>query len=74
LRYYNLKSFNTANQMAQSKFCKTCNRKTVHEEFKDQAISGGKIVTGYLTGGLSLLATGVRKGKGLYCISCGTVN
>ncbi len=60
--------------MSKAIYCKKCRQKTVHEEFNDRSVSGGKILTGYLTGGTSLLFTGVRKGKGYYCIACGTVN
>jgi hypothetical protein len=51
-----------------------CGRVTVHQEFKDQSISGGKLIAGFLTGGVSLFATGVKKGSGWYCVVCGTVN
>ncbi|PWK17061.1 hypothetical protein LV89_04512 [Arcicella aurantiaca] len=62
--------------MAQkSQKCKNCGRVTVHQEFDDKALSTAKIVGGYLlTGGLSMLLTGVRKGKNYYCCICGTVN
>lgn len=60
--------------MAKSKNCKHCKRDTVHEKFEDQSISGGKLIAGFLTGGVSLLATGVKKGSGWYCAVCGTVN
>ncbi len=60
--------------MAKSQYCKNCKRDTVHQEFDDKAISGGKIAGAFLTGGLSLLATGVKKGKNHYCAICGTVN
>lgn len=60
--------------MAKSRNCTHCNRVTVHEEFNDKSVSGGKIAGALLTGGWSLLATGVRKGKNHYCIICGTVN
>ena len=51
--------------MAQkSQKCKTCGRVTVHQEFDDKSLSTAKIVGGYLlTGGLSMLLTGVRKGE-----------
>jgi hypothetical protein len=58
-----------------SKNCKTCGRTTVHQEFDDKALSKAKIVGGYLlTGGISMLFTGIRKGKNFYCLSCGGVN
>jgi hypothetical protein len=61
--------------MAQkTKKCSTCKKDTVHQEFKDQSISGGKLLAGFLTGGASLLATGVKKGSGWYCLRCKTVN
>lgn len=60
--------------MAKSKYCKTCKRETLHQEFDDKAVSGGKVAGALFTGGWSLLATGIRKGKNHACVACGTVN
>ena len=60
--------------MAKAKKCSYCKRETLHQEFEDKSVSGGKIAGALFTGGLSLLATGVTKGKKYYCAICGTVN
>lgn len=61
--------------MAQkSQKCKTCGRVTVHEQFDDKSISKGKVGIALLTSGVSLLFTGISKGKNYYCCICGTVN
>ncbi|MDZ7897472.1 MAG: hypothetical protein U5N85_05515 [Arcicella sp.] len=61
--------------MAQkSQKCKTCGRVTVHEEFDDKSISKVKSGLALMTGGWSLLATGLKKGSNYYCCICGTVN
>ncbi len=49
--------------------CKTCKRKTIHEEFDDRAISGGKSVALFLFTGLPIP---LRKGRNYYCKVCGT--
>jgi hypothetical protein len=59
--------------MAQkTKRCSTCKTDTVHQEFKDQSISAGKILIGIALTGLPVF--GVRKGSGYYCLRCKTVN
>ena len=60
--------------MAQKiKKCSTCKKDTVHQDFKDEAISGGKVALALLTGGVSLIG-GIKKGNGWYCLRCKTVN
>ncbi len=51
-------------------YCKNCKRKTVHQEFDDKSISGGKIALGMILTGLPIF--GVRKGKNYYCMMCGS--
>jgi hypothetical protein len=60
--------------MAKSICCKTCKRDTLHHEFDDKAVSSGKVAGALFTGGLSLLVTGIRKGKNHACVVCGSVN
>jgi hypothetical protein len=54
-----------------SAYCKTCKQKTVHQEFEDRAISGGRIAAGMLLTGVPIF--GVRKGKNWHCGGCGGV-
>jgi len=61
------------NKVAKQKYCKHCNRETLHEEFENKSVSAGKVFLGLASAGLSLFATGVKKGKGYYCTLCKTV-
>jgi hypothetical protein len=55
--------------------CSICKRKTFHQIIIEKKVSGAKILGGFLTSGLSLLATGVKSNQESYmCHECKTIN
>lgn len=63
--------FPKANPKIVCKFCGVTGRVTVQDVDRKQGISGGKATGAVLTGGASLLVTGLSKVQGCKQLACG---